>query len=542
MTTQRPKEQVTDKPSEGKKEEVLTEEARNKLQAIDEVEQEAMKDAVEEVKGQLSPFVKRKNGAQLFEWAFKYGPGNFSSQIEGIYKESINPIREEVRTESRGDIGRAARAQIGGMPPLTNIPRKTSVELADMARQKGKEVGILLRGWVSATIKAYDKPGKEEGQITVEIFQALTRGMPAISQIAKEKGPERKVLEKLLWPSNANSKNRLTDAEYEVIVDSLQPKDMRTKDRYTLEASKPGMMIGLMMPAERMRLSQIFIKRRPGNAKMFVDALIATNILTISQGEALYKEGNFGKMDKGGMQRAQETFTQAIRREGILLQSNGYYNVAAEQLTLKNAGLALGAVWGGCTIALNGIVELMGTNGSIAGFLTNPYVYMGAGAAAAAGTILSGNSIEALLTSPGTDEKTRERASTEEKALMEIFGRYPEIETYFADKGGAEHYFKIEEQRRKKMSETAKVTGKGQKGPFKDQNDLFTALMDDTSADRKGTLQIIQNEYGDNGKAQLLMTVGLIGQMAIKGQKSLNEKTTAFNNLIKRYREQYGVS
>lgn len=530
------------KEEKDKQSESLSKEAKLKMEAVVEAEYAEADEGLKLIESQLSPFIKRDNGAELFEW-YKI---DFQKDIRGIYARAVEPIKEEVREESRTDLNekltKERQSQMGLPQQIAKrAPRKTTHQLAAEAAKKAQEVTGLLKGWVAATIKAYEKEGKDKGKITLEVYQALVRGLPAFQETVLENGKEKDMFKKLLWPTDPLAAERLNEDDYKKLVMDLTGSEIRTKNRGSLEASKEGMMIGMMNEREKMHLARVFMKERPKDAKDFVDSLVATCNLTIQQGEALYKEGDLGKMDRKKMQTCQKKFKEMIRKNNARLQSSGYYNVAAEQFTLKNVGLVIGGVWGASTVVLNSIVHLMGKDKDIAGLLTNPYIYMGIGAMGLMGTQLSGKGVQALLESPGTEAKTAERASEEEKALMEIFGRYPEIEEYFVEKDGARHFFEIEAKRREAKAKESEIKGEPKK-TFENEDDLYQALLNDPNAQRKGALQGIVSAYKEDGKEQIFKTAYLIGQMSIKGQENLDSKAANFKNLITKYRKKHGLA
>jgi hypothetical protein len=524
------------------REEELTEDAKRKLTVIADVEKEASTEAIKFIKNNLSPFIKSGTGAKQFDW---YSIDVYKD-IAKIFENSTKDMKEGIRSESRDEIKMKSQEQRAGImgPGVTpGIMRKqSSFEIQKIAKERCRQSNAVVQGWVKATIKAYDKPGSEKGKIDLETFQAMIRSLPAMAELVSGEGPEKDVYKKLLWPKDPKMKERLNTQDYEVIVGILSPADIRTKDRNKLEATKAGAMIGIMNPKERMELALVFLRKRSKeDSKQFIDSLMATDMLTVAQGEVLYEEGGLGKVDGEKMRKAQEAYRRIVKRTNVKLQANGYYNPARELLTGRNVGMVIAGAWGACTVVLNTVVHLMGDEKDWEGFITNPYIYLGAGAVAMSSTKLSGGTVEGMLKKPGTGIETKERLHESNKKLVELLGQYPAIEKYLVEKRGAEHLFEVVEERKKEVESKAKLTGNAPEIPFKTKDALYQALKDDPNSDRKGALLAIESEYGDDGKNKIADALMLMESLKILDQNNLTKKVTSFGNRIKSYRKNHGI-
>jgi hypothetical protein len=512
----------------------LTQDAKRKLTVIADTEKEASNGTVKFIKGKLSPFIKTGTGAKQFDW---YSI-DFYKDIAAIFENSTKDMKTQIRAESRKDL----MAEQGLSVPGGTAKKMSSFELQKIAREKCRTASVTIEGWVKATIKAYDKPGAEQGKIDLETFQAMIRSLPAMAELVSSEGPGKDVYKKLLWPKDPKIKERLNTQDYEIIVDLLSPIDIRTKDRGKMEATKAGSMIGIMNPKERFELALVFLRKRPkDDAKDFIDSLMATDMLTISQGEVLYEEGGLGKVDGEKMRKAQEAYRRIVKRTNVKLQANGYYNPARELLTGRNVGMVIAGAWGACTVVLNTVVHLMGDEKDWEGFITNPYIYLGAGAMGVSATKLSGGTVEGMLTKPGTETETKERLHESNKKLVELMGQYPTIERYLVEKRGAEHLFEVVEERKKEVQSKAKETGSAPEVPFKTTDALYQSLKTDTNADRRGALLAIESEYGDDGKDKIAEALMLMESLKILDQENLTKKNTSFQNRIKAYRKSHGI-
>lgn len=408
---------------------------------VQKAESTESEDTIHYIDGLLSPFIRNTDS-----WIWE--STDFYTSIQSIYKEALKPLREEITQRSKDEL-----AVLSQSITTEQTPQGRSMEdIVAESRIKARDVTTILKGWIGAAIRLFDVHGSEEGKITIKIFKELQRMLPGIEKLTKSEPKNQEIFSKLM---HGTGMERLNPSDYEYLADQTEPvlgdnkgqingneQIKRADFRADFQKQMTGMMMGMMNPLERMNLTQAFIAKEPNDAKKFVEAMVATDMLTIAQGQELFEKHSLGKFDGRKLTEQQNKTKQAVERIAAELSANYYDNPARRFLTIKSTALVAGGAAGLVAIIFNGASHLMGSDKDYWGALTNEYVWLGGLGMAAAATKLSGHNLTAFASNPGTKPETTERWEQNKGKFIEVLSGNPWLEEYM-EKGGLEDSMRL---------------------------------------------------------------------------------------------------
>ncbi len=124
--------------------------------------------------------------------------------------------------------------------------------------------------------------------ITAEEAQALKRVLVGIERISAKDVHAQEILVKL------KEKKNLDSTDYQRIIMMINPSDLTMRDakpRERFEITTAGILIGFMSPAQRYELIEEMMKSpKSKETAEVIDGFLRTGILSIAQGEELFKK------------------------------------------------------------------------------------------------------------------------------------------------------------------------------------------------------------------------------------------------------------
>ncbi len=326
----------------------------------------------------------------------------------------------------------------------------------------------------------------KETYITTDEAAEIEKAVIGVENLAREDKKLQAVAEKIF------NGETLTDDDYAYIVTVIKPCDYevatrRTDIRQSFEATSSGVLVGLMNPAQRFRLIQVFMDSpKKAESAQLIEAFLRTGIISRDQGESLlleavrkgiitrerYQTDFKAKLDSGHYQEETAKFRAIIEQE----RCRDYRGKFSENIVSRVVGLpAVGgvvALWGSVLAILNIWTTLSNKDdhNKLKSLLANPYIYAGLGAAAlgtevATGTIKKGAGVvgggvigRGIDTMSESDEdqkkEVRERARGRVADIMLNSPR--ELVTYLEEGG----FVKIMELRKSKIAKNERPSVK----------------------------------------------------------------------------------
>jgi hypothetical protein len=241
------------------------------------------------------------------------------------------------------------------------------------------------------------KAKTKEPYITTKEAAEIEKAVIGVEKLAREDRNLQATGEKIM------EGRPLTDADYTYIVGIINPYDVlkqRTDIKQSFEATSAGVLVGLMKPAQRYRLIEVFMDSpKKSETQQLIDAFLRTGILTRDQGEELFEEAvSKGiisrqqyesdlkkKLEQGYYQQETAKFRQIVEQE-INREYRGKFseNIANRVVGRPMLG-GFAALWGGILALLNIWTTLTNKYDSnkLETLLKNPYIYAGLGAVVA---------------------------------------------------------------------------------------------------------------------------------------------------------------
>lgn len=318
----------------------------------------------------------------------------------------------------------------------------------------------------------------------------------------------------------------LGQSDYEYVAGLLNPYDVMAdrKDlQHSFEATSAGVFLGIMSPAQRYKLVQVFIDSpKKKDSAQLIDAFLCTGNLTREQGEALFQEAvakgaltqeQFAadykkKLDSGYYQEQVNKF-MAILEEEMKRDYTGNFseNFVNRFVGAPAIGMAAG-IWGFLVAAVNIMVTLANKDDKhkIASILKNPYVYAGFGGMAVGsemmfGTLKKGSdlvgggpiatSLEGASVPAEQELKTVERNAR--KQIAEVLNSPLEV-VAFLDEGG---FTTIQALRTEKISHQQK--------PIITVGELLPLEKNDTNRTRLEAMKHLEYVKEDEVNTRLTM-------------------------------------
>lgn len=468
--------------------------------------------------------------------------------ISEVRRGYMSKIDKELKSREPGkkifDAYELTLAQIGTNLKLgvEDIFKTIDINQPHKIRDKQFEAAKILAPKYIEVIKASlyrivtQQKGPEKKRLTHESFQKLVSLSEKIRNIA------------LLAEKDKPFQEAFTRVIHSAEGEKLEEKDIGTLLQHidnvkadNIDALKLGTVIGMMHPNQKLQFAKTVIDKRPEKAPQFLDALLRTGNLSVTQGIEAFsyaeKKGiklpsladKKGKFNEEEYVKAQEEFDHASRGK-IEQMVRPYENPALKMLTLKNVGGLLVTVWGFVMAALNIIVAVKAKRpGSL---LTNPYVYL-SGAAVGTGRAMRGLPAVPFGEDLGDFFKMEKEIRSEEKeqhrkALIEVYMNRPTFARYL-DNGGFATLRKVREAK-EKMGEKKK---RGEKHPlYITAKELIDAEPDAT---RKNTLKNLLDTY----KAEIFeRDINVVAQTAYT--LAIHDQDR-FNQFVKESRAREGL-